>query len=225
MTDLEIFAALHMMMDEDVWVAQSVILQSVAPVHLCEIGAGNGDWAIGAATMSDALDVTLIDDFAIAMSPPYFWPKTSAELLDHCRQTSLGGRAQYRVLDKLPDDTFDVIRLAARWDIAEVREAMVWIVKHLAPEGVVFVDHLSGTMVPNRFLALVEQIQAKALRPFWFGGNQGGFCHWDDDCNAIQQRLLTGQGVSYRARLRLLDDQAIVQTKRPGVWMQQFAWS
>lgn len=174
-------------------IVSSLLLQSINPSGVIELGAGSGGWP---KTMNklggiDNCHWILFENFSWIENnfddDNYYWPKNNADFYSFIEKTSPGLKVTLlesdvnavkntnilaQILDSNPQCSFDALRLDCPidWDIME------YYISMLSENALVFIDDHRANCGMQRIIIGIDMVRKGLLYPVWFGEKEAVYC-------------------------------------------------
>ena len=195
------FSKLHKIMS---WphdnLIEYLIIKSVSPNTIWEIGAGTGNWCMLMDHMlrPDKVNFHMVEDFkwnSLNLKFDYFWPRTPKEFTENIESTQSALNqdkinSTYYFVDEKEihnklDELIDVIRIDV--DVADPDSTMKWILDNGSKNLIVIVD---DTVEISRVMMMQEQIELGNLKLLWWGINSAAWCRTDLNSDDILNSIV-----------------------------------
>ncbi len=185
-------------------IVSSLLLQSIKPRAIIELGAGSGGWPKTMYTIGGIKNCQwiLFEDFSWIKNnfqdAQYYWPKDEDDFYQFVEKTAPGLKTmllncdvnsvkETNVLsDILQSNTnlqFDALRLDCpiRWDIME------YFINILSDNALFFIDDHRANCGMERIIIGVDMVRKGLLFPVWFGEKEAVYCKNLNRANELKQ--------------------------------------
>lgn len=175
------------------------ILEYMQPKAILELGSGGGGWILSA---NDALKNNAVflgyEDFRLDYGND--WHKNSNELTQYLQTT--GANQNITIKNENINDIdleyikqlgikFNVVRLDCLENREEINQLFYKIYPYTSDNCIFLVDDIVPNVCPNRFLAYMDKVYDRILKPVWFGNKEGAWCKNTYECGPLQDYILS----------------------------------
>jgi len=174
------------------------IFKYLQPKAILELGSGGGGWILA---INDSLKNNAVflgyEDFRLNYGND--WHKNSDELTQYLQITGDNQNiiVRYENVNHLDLEyikklgiKFDVVRLDCLENREEINQLFYKIYPYTSEQCIFLVDDIVPNICPNRFLAYMDKVYDRILKPVWFGNKEGAWCKNTYECGPLQDYIL-----------------------------------